>query len=132
MKYYEDLKVKYYQLKNNVKANIKGYTICLVVGAVSSGLIISYLKNSEFKSELNEIRNFAGDKGWKIEREIFESEGFEFTPGGGYWFYPKGMTKLTQYERSIIEKRIDYKMENLKKPLNDVRDSLEVLMGSYE
>ncbi len=50
-----------------------------------------------------------------VESQIYLSEGFEFTPGGGYWFYPKGMEILSPQQRDEISKRIELRIAGLSK-----------------
>lgn len=51
----------------------------------------------------------------RVESDIYLSEGFQFTPGGGYWFYPNGIKTLSEQQRDEISKRIELRTAGLSK-----------------
>ncbi len=57
----------------------------------------------------------------RIEAEIYLSEGFQFSPGGGYWFFPREMETLTEEQRREIQERINLKMT----PLSQLERAIE-------
>ena len=60
-----------------------------------------------------------------VESQIYLSEGFEFTPGGGYWFYPNGMKNLTEQQRDEISKRLELRtvgLSKLEKKLDEMKE----------
>ena len=59
------------------------------------------------------------------EADIYSSEGFQFSPGGGYYFYPRGMEVLTESQREEIQKKLECKLSGMNYLSERIDDALK-------
>lgn len=97
-------------------------TLAKIVGY--TGILIS-IGCSSHKETARELLDQVYFELERVESDIYLTEGFEFTPGGGYWFYPNGMKTLSAQERDEISKRLYQRLEGLsklEKALDELRE----------
>lgn len=56
----------------------------------------------------------------RIEDKVYSDEGFQFSPGGGFYFYPGGREKLTEEQRREISRKIETKLETMNQLTNRI------------
>ncbi len=112
---------------------MKIYKALGYIGTLAVGLTIGYFAKEIPKvkdTDVNIKRAFCLEEKQRIlsemrresahiESRVYSNEGFYFSPGGGYWFYPEG-SKLTQIQKDEISRRINTRLE----AMNDLTETI--------
>ena len=100
----------------------------LAIGATTNAIRChSNATSEQRRAELREVFNDVRGSIRYAQAGIYMNQGFEFSPGGGYFYYPNGNVSLTADQRQEITDKINEQL----RPLRDLADDVSEIEAKY-
>ncbi len=84
-----------------------------LIGSFALGYVAKQPDDEICRKQVEKVYRQVDRAAFIASGRVRQGEGFVFSPGGGYFYYPRGMAVLTEKQREEISDRLEQKLMGL-------------------
>lgn len=117
---------------DDLKKCYKQYIAIAILSCSAAYFIARHRINQEHAESLRAIIHETDVRLIRSQSNVLSDAGFEFSPGGGYFYFPNGNRALSQNQKDSIEQKVDSAINRIENDvLHRMKLKIEELEESY-